>query len=815
MALPRPGTGAVLGLAGGAALAGIAFGASGGLGLQQTTTVEMVLTLASGLALALAVLLSPARLFSHGASAVVLLGVLAALTAVSLGWSLDPATSWVEASRIFTYVFVFAAAVVGARALPHRWPSVLGAVLVGAVAVCGYALLTKVFPAALDPNQYYARLRAPFGYWNAIGLAAALGAVPCLWLGARRSGHAAVNALAYPALGLMLVTVLLSYSRGALLALGLGCAFWFAAVPLRLRAAAVLATAAAGAAGPVAWAFSKSALTQNQVDLGLRGSAGHQLGILLLAMLIVLTVAGLTIGFRSDRRPLAPPTRHTIGLAILVALALVPVGLGTALALTPRGLGGTISHDWNSLTNPHARTPPNDPSRLTAVGSVRARYWNEALKIFRAHPVLGAGEGSYAIARLRYRQDTLNVQHAHGYVVQTLADLGIVGMSVSLVVLVAWLLAAIRSAAPWGWQPPSWSALRAWPPGRRRAPPSGALDWTSTADLRRVEPGGLPPEAAAAAGPPPSDPGAMAVAGPLPYSPERIGLLTLLACAIVFGVHSTIDWTWFIPGNACVALLCAGWLAGRGPLALAGPAAEAVPVAAAPAPATPSTTAAGGTAPHPAAPSTRLGLGLSRLRARTEALGALTRTRAASSLRVIGATTRDRARREPLRPVIAVLLLAVTLVVAWSEWQPLRSANAGDDALAALERHDYSGARSLALTADSRDPVSVDPLFDLAVIDTATGNLTAARQDLGRAIARQPANPQTWLRLADFDFVQRHDPQQALNDLRPALYLDPSSNQIEGAVLILIRAMQAPRPAAQTTHLVSPKPTSPPRPVSP
>jgi hypothetical protein len=50
-------------------------------------------------------------------------------------------------------------------------------------------------------------------------------------------------------------------------------------------------------------------------------------------------------------------------------------------------------------------------------------------------------------------------------------------------------------------------------------------------------------------------------------SPERTGLLTLFAVVVTFGVHSTIDWTWFIPGTAIPALLCAGWLAGRGPLA--------------------------------------------------------------------------------------------------------------------------------------------------------------------------------------------------------------------------------------------------------
>ena len=43
-------------------------------------------------------------------------------------------------------------------------------------------------------------------------------------------------------------------------------------------------------------------------------------------------------------------------------------------------------------------------------------------------------------------------------------------------------------------------------------------------------------------------------------------MLSMLCLVVVFGVHSTVDWTWFVPGDACVALLCAGWLAGRGPL---------------------------------------------------------------------------------------------------------------------------------------------------------------------------------------------------------------------------------------------------------
>ncbi len=158
--------------------------------------------------------------------------------------------------------------------------------LLAAVVVCAYALVTKVSPASLDANDQYARLRAPYDYWNAIGLTAAMGVVACLWLGARRTGHALLSALAYPAMGLLLVTLMLAYSRGALVAMGVGVALWLCVVPLRLRGAAVLLVGGTAAMAVVAWDFSQHALSSEKVALALRVAAGRQLGVLLAAMLL-------------------------------------------------------------------------------------------------------------------------------------------------------------------------------------------------------------------------------------------------------------------------------------------------------------------------------------------------------------------------------------------------------------------------------------------------------------------------------------------------------------------------------------------------
>ncbi len=45
---------------------------------------------------------------------------------------------------------------------------------------------------------------------------------------------------------------------------------------------------------------------------------------------------------------------------------------------------------------------------------------------------------------------------------------------------------------------------------------------------------------------------------------ERIGLITLAAVVLGFGVQGTLDWTWFFTGLGVPALLAAGWVAGRG-----------------------------------------------------------------------------------------------------------------------------------------------------------------------------------------------------------------------------------------------------------
>ena len=430
-----------------AIICALTFLAGGGLHLGPMTTVEMGLTIGSGLVVAAIILFGPRRGRWFGLWSVGLLLAFSALTALSVIWSVQPDESFRDAGRMLAYSGLFGASVALARAFPSRWPAVLGGVALAAVVVCAYALLTKVLPRQLDANDVYARLRAPYDYWNATGLTAAMGVICCLWLGARRAGHALLSALAYPATGLMLVTLMLAYSRGALVALALGLALWFCLVPLRLRGAAVLIAGTLGAGVVVAWDFSKHTLTTEGIELGARVTAGRELGALLVAMLVLLTLAGLAIGFQTGRQAPSATLRTRAGAALLAILAVAVIGFAGALAVSHRGLPGSISHAFHSLTDTNAKVA-NTPGRLTAVASVRARYWSEALKVFKAHPLLGAGAEGYRTARLRYRTAPIEVRHAHGFVVQTLADLGLVGMAIALALLVAWMVAAGRATHP-------------------------------------------------------------------------------------------------------------------------------------------------------------------------------------------------------------------------------------------------------------------------------------------------------------------------------------------------------------------------------
>jgi len=169
-----------------------------------------------------------------------------------------------------------------------------------------------------------------------------------------------------------------------------------------------------------------------------------------------------------------------------------------------------------------------------------------------------------------------------------------------------------------------------------------------------------------------------------------VGMLTLLCIVVVFGAHSLIDWTWYVPGVACVALLCAGWLVGR------------------------------------AEP------------------GAQQR----------GASARARMAWSRVRIAAAGAVALAALLSTWAQWQPQRAEESRAQALALAEQGRLWAAQGAARSAVSRDPLSAEALFALADLQQASGDPTLARATLQRAVRLQPSNPNTWLELARHDLTR-------------------------------------------------------------
>ena len=495
----------------GVALAGVAFGAEGGTELTRTTVTEMILVVVSGV-LAGAAFVWGRRGAIQGVTTMLSFALLAVLTAVSVLWSIAPELTYIEAGRTFAYLCVFVAAVAATRLVPNAAARVLEGLTIGAAIPIAYSLASRVWPSALGENEVSNRLGQPFDYWNALGTVAAMMVPLALWLGSRRGGSATVRVAAYPAMGAAVLAILLTQSRGAAAAAAVAAIAWFALVPLRLRALPVLVAALTAASVVGAWALSKDPFTKSLQPLAAKESVAAEFGGLVLVMLVVLLLVGALVEAGSARRVVSTRTRRRVGIAAVAVACILPLAGLTSVAFSDRGIGDRI----DELTSETKVSPEEGGARVFASSSSRGKYWREAFRVFDARPLEGVGAGAFAVARLRHRTDASVTRHAHGWIPQTMADLGLVGLGVTTLLALAWIVAAL-------------SATGLLPRRMTVAPESDEL-------------------------PPRRD-----------WDASRIALVTLAIVPVAFAVQSFVDWTWFVPGPAVMAFVAAGFVAGRGP----------------------------------------------------------------------------------------------------------------------------------------------------------------------------------------------------------------------------------------------------------
>ena len=98
---------------------------------------------------------------------------------------------------------------------------------------------------------------------------------------------------------------------------------------------------------------------------------------------------------------------------------------------------------------------------------------------------------------------------------------------------------------------------------------------------------------------------------------------------------------------------------------------------------------------------------------------------------------------------------------------------------------------SIAQIAVDRNPLSVDPLFELAAIQQARGQTPEAKVALQRATEVQPANAEVWRRLGRFRLDVLAEPRTALKDFQIAYYLDPQNPESWADLVLATRAVTA------------------------
>ena len=350
------------------------------------------------------------------------IGAISALvgwSALSIMWAPAPDHAWLATNRVAIGLAALVLAV--GLAIATRDPArrfAIG-VAVAAVPVLAWALGSRVVPELLAPIDDAPRLAAPIGHANTLALIAVFVVPGALCLAAQRRRQP-IGAII---LMLGLLVVAMSGSRSGILALGatIAVALWLQAD--RPAMLATLGAAALGAAPGALYALWADPLTTAYAlgDPADRQSAGLVLGALVVLGAALAWSAGEVLGPAARRlgRWLDRPAAGRIvlgatGVALLAAIALSVVLGRNAEA----GAGRALSLDANN----------------------RTAWWGQAWRGFLDAPIIGNGAGSFPLTHIAERTtavENLQVRQPHQLGLELLTELGLVGLLLGVVALVA------------------------------------------------------------------------------------------------------------------------------------------------------------------------------------------------------------------------------------------------------------------------------------------------------------------------------------------------------------------------------------------
>ena len=371
-------------------------------------------------------------------------------TLLSLTWTESSERTLVEVARVGGYLGIFALAVFSRG--PRGARLLVGAVASAIVVVATIALLSRLHPSWFPESGQTARfldtgrerLSYPLNYWNALAALIAIG-LPLLLQAASDARRVALRALAAAAIPLLILTVFFTLSRAGMAAAVLALAVYLAFAPDRLPKLLTLAITGAGGGALVLAALQRDDLRHGLLNDTARHQGSEMLPLVILAGVVVaLLVAGIASWLVRDKRPgwtrVSPQvTRVGVGAAVVI---------GCALVLTLFA-SGRVANAWDEFKEPTGG-PGRGTERLSsASGESRYQFWSAAVKEAGSAPLTGTGAGTFEYWWTRHADVEGTIRDTHSLYLQTLGEVGIVGIVLLagffLVVLIGGGREAIRA----------------------------------------------------------------------------------------------------------------------------------------------------------------------------------------------------------------------------------------------------------------------------------------------------------------------------------------------------------------------------------
>jgi O-antigen ligase len=369
---------------------------------------------------------APARLDGPTALFLGSLFGLTVWTGFTILWSVSPDRSWSATNRTLVYTGFAVVGVLAGAFITRARLAQAAALLLGLL--CGWALLAKCIPALYPDYGRVARLRSPLGYWNELALLCVVGVPVALWLASVRRRVEGVLLLY-----LLVVTLLLTYSRFGVALACLTAAAWVLLDKHRVESLAAVALGGGAGAAAFGIALAVPGITTDGEPRSVRVHDGWVFALVLIAGAALVVLVGRALAGRQVAGEHRARIERAAGLA---ALVLALAGLAVSIAFAGR--------IWNEFTNPSQIT--SGSTRLaSASSSNRWTWWQEAWHAFTRHPFGGTGAATFELTDRMLRRSSVTTVEPHNMPLQFLSETGIVGFLLYLGVAAGALWGAVRA----------------------------------------------------------------------------------------------------------------------------------------------------------------------------------------------------------------------------------------------------------------------------------------------------------------------------------------------------------------------------------